>query len=269
MRPRPAVLFLPLAAAGTGLLAWLGISVVLLHARADLMPALYPLQASALLLGGALVTSALVGRRLHARGDAVLPASAWARRGDLAAVAALAVSTVLFVVLRWVPAGPDRALVLGMLGLALAAASLLAIAAAALATRADAEGADPLRIPARMLLALTLGLALLFCLMAWQLPSGHGDAGMLLPLSLLGLLLAACMLVRWRDHDRSGAPAPEARRARVVHAALLAAPLACWGLAAVSPAVLWLMVATIALLLAAVLEYTQPGPRFATDYASG
>ena len=268
MRPSVALLFPPLAAAGTGLLAWLGISVVLLHARADLMPALYPLQASALLLGGALVAIALVGRRMHARSGAALGASAWARRADLAAMAVLALSVLLFVVLRWVPAGPNRALVLGLLGLGLAAAGLLAIAAAALGARPETDGADPLRIPARMLLALTLGLALLFCLMAWQLPSGRGDAGMLPTLALLGLLLAACTLVRWRDHDRSATPMREARRARLIHAALLAAPLACWVLATVAPAMVWLLVATAALVLAGILEHAPPA-RFATEYGAG
>ncbi|MCD9045380.1 hypothetical protein [Luteimonas sp. MHLX1A] len=266
MRPSVALLFPPLAAAGTGLLAWLGISVVLLHARADLMPALYPLQASALLLGGALVVIALVGRRMHARDNAALSAPAWTRRADLAAVTALAIAAALFVVLRWVPAGPNRALVLGLLGLALAAAALLAIAGAALATRED--GADPLRIPARMLLALTLGLALLFCLMACQLPSGRGNAGMLLTLALLGLLLAASALVRWREHDRSATPMREARRARLIHAALLAAPLACWVLATVAPAMVWLLVATAALVLAGILEHAPPA-RFATEYGAG
>ena len=266
MRRSPAHLFPLLAAAGTGLLAWLGISVVLLHARADLMPALYPLQASALLLGGALVVTALATRRRHARDNAALSVPAWTRRADLAAVTALAIAAALFVVLRWIAAGPDPALVLGLLGLALAAAALLAIAGAALATRED--GADPLRIPARMLLALTLGLALLFCLMAWQLPSGRGDAGMLPTLALLGLLLAACTLVRWRDHDRSATAPPADPRTRRVHAALLVAPVACWGRATVAPNALWLPAATVALLLAAVLEYMPPGRQFATEYGT-
>ncbi|PJJ98579.1 hypothetical protein CO641_08210 [Lysobacteraceae bacterium NML91-0213] len=267
MRRPPALLFPPLAAAGQGLLAWLGISVMLLHARADLMPALYPLQASSLLLGGVLVAIALVGAHLPVPAGLAQPPSVRARRTRLFATVALGVSVLLFTVLRWVPAGPDRALVLGLLGLMLAAAALLAIAGAALA--ADHGGADPLRIPARMLLALTLGLALLFCLMAWQLPAGHGDAGMLLTLAVLGLLLAACLLVRWRDHDRSAPAGAHVRGGRRIHAALLTAPLACWALASVAPAMLWLLAATAALLAAGVLEHAGTRQRFATEYAGG
>ncbi|QCO66861.2 hypothetical protein E5843_01945 [Luteimonas yindakuii] len=270
MRPAPALLFPPLAAAGTGLLAWLGISIVLLHARADLMPALHALQVAALLLGSALLAAALIGPRLLPDGRPAWPRwrEGWAARADLAALAALGLALALFAVLRWVAPGPDRAMVLGLLGLGLAAAALVAISAAALAPDATGTPAEhPLRVPTQLLLALTLGLGLLFCLMAWLLPAGHGEPGMLLTLAVLGLLLAACLLLRWRDLDR-GAPVPAGRRGeRRVHAALLAAPLACWALALLLPATTWLVLATLALLAAAVLEHG--GLRFATEYGRG
>ncbi|MCD9033997.1 hypothetical protein LDO32_20030, partial [Luteimonas sp. Y-2-2-4F] len=72
----PAVLSATLSGAGFGLLAWLGLSILLLHARADLAPALYPLQMWSLIAGAALAAAGLAAGRGGVPGTRVRRAAA-------------------------------------------------------------------------------------------------------------------------------------------------------------------------------------------------
>ncbi|WP_024891820.1 hypothetical protein [Luteimonas huabeiensis] len=235
----PAVLSATLSGAGFGLLAWLGLSIVLLHARADLAAALSPLQLCALIAGAALAATALPARTGPSRRARLRRA---ATGGALLAAAATAL-----VLAAWPPSA-DRALALGLLGLLLVASALAAIACAGVGAGPE----PPSALAVRLLAALAPGLGLLFWLMALLLPIGGAGGGMPSILCLLGVLLAACAAWRWQVTPGGAPPA----RWRLAALALMAGgPLLGWGLAALGlPASLLLACATLSLIAGAGLE---------------
>lgn len=272
----PATIASILSSAGLGLLAWLGMSIVLLHARADLASALHPLQMCALLIGTVLAAALLAPVPGH-HGRSALSSwrTGWSPRAKLLGLATLAIATTLLIVLGQIAPSGGRAMALGALGLLLALSALSAVAAVAMAHTVDGPAPGrSLVLPMHLLFALALGLGLLFLLMAWLLPFGAGDSGMLITLTVLGALLAACLLLYWRDVRRSrsgdGRDRHDGgdRRLRYGSLALLVAvPLAC-ALLARAPslaAMPWLALTVGSLLCGAMLErwrfFSQPRTR--------
>ncbi len=217
MHPALSVIFFTtLSGAGYGLLAWLGLSLFMLHTRADLMPMLQPMYLWGLLAGLALSTVGLLSSLLHLGrpGRAWRALSQWrtswlSREGVLAMLVplpALAVAGLLLVA----DPGAGRAIALGVLGLLLAALSLLTVACTAMIYASlppIPAWRHPLVVPVYLLFALLTGLALLFWLMALLLPFAPPETGSLLTLAVLGALLAACKLVYWHRIDRQALPA--------------------------------------------------------------
>jgi len=217
MHPALSVIFFTtLSGAGYGLLAWLGLSLFMTHARADLMPALQPLYLWGLAAGLALSTVGLLCSLAHLG----RPARAWralsqwrtswlSREGVMALLVPLP-AVALMALLLVVDPGPGRAMALGACGLLLAALSLATVACTAMIYASlppIPAWRHPLVVPVYLLFALLTGLALLFWLMAALLPFASPEAGALLTLALLGALLAGCKAVYWYRIDRQALPA--------------------------------------------------------------
>ena len=219
MHPALSVIFFTtLSGAGYGLLAWLGLSVFMLHTRADLMPMLQPLYLWGLLAGLALSTAGLLSSLAHLG----RPMRAWralgqwrtswlSREGVLALLVPLPALALLCLLLLVDP-GPGRAIALGVLGMLLAGLSLATVACTAMIYASlppIPAWRHPLVVPVYLLFALLTGLALLFWLMAALLPFA-AESGPLLTLAVLGLLLAGCKLAYWHRIDRQALPATRA-----------------------------------------------------------
>ena len=217
MHPALSVIFFTtLSGAGYGLLAWLWLSLFMLHTRADLMPMLQPLYLWGLLAGLALSTAGLLSSLAHLG----RPARAWralsqwrtswlSREGVLALLVPLPALAVMGLLLFAEP-GAGRAIALGVLGLVLAALSLLTVACTAMIYASlppIPAWRHPLVVPVYLLFALLTGLALLFWLMALLLPFAPAEPGSLLTLAVLGAALAVCKLVYWYRIDRQPLPA--------------------------------------------------------------
>ena len=220
MHPALSVIFFTtLSGAGYGLLAWLGLSLFMTHARADLMPALQPLYLWGLAAGLALSTVGLLCSMAHLGrpGRAWRALSQWrtswlSREGVLAMATPLPALAVLGLLLLVEP-GAGRALALGAGGLLLAALALATVACTAMIYASlppIPAWRHPLVVPVYLLFALLTGLALLFWLMAALLPFAPAESGTLLTLALLGALLAACKAVYWHRIDRQPLPATRA-----------------------------------------------------------
>lgn len=217
MHPALSVIFFTtLSGAGYGLLAWLGLSVALLHARADVMPMLAPLQCWGLGLGLALSTAGLLSSLAHLgkplRSWRALSQwrTSWLSREGVLALATVVPALALGALLLWVEPGPDRALALGLCGLLLAVLSLATVACTAMIYASlppVPAWRHPLVVPVYLLFALLTGLALLFWLMALLLPAGASVIGMAATLTALGALLLACKGLYWRELDRQSLPA--------------------------------------------------------------
>jgi len=220
MHPALSVIFFTtLSGAGYGLLAWLGLSLFMLHTRADLMPMLQPLYLWGLLAGLALSAAGLLSSLAHLG----RPARAWralsqwrtswlSREGVLALLVPLPALAVMGLLLFAEP-GAGRAIALGVLGLVLAALSLLTVACTAMIYASlppIPAWRHPLVVPVYLLFALLTGLALLFWLMALLLPFAPAEPGSLLTLAVLGAALAVCKLVYWYRIDRQPLPATRA-----------------------------------------------------------
>src|SRR5690606_810411 len=220
MHPALSVIFFTtLSGAGYGLLAWLGLSLFMLHTRADLMPMLQPLYLWGLLAGLALSAAGLLSSLAHLG----RPARAWralsqwrtswlSREGVLALLVPLPALAVMGLLLFAEP-GAGRAIALGVLGLVLAALSLLTVACTAMIYASlppIPAWRHPLVVPVYLLFALLTGLALLFWLMALLLPFAPAGPGSLLTLAVLGAALAVCKLVYWYRIDRQPLPATRA-----------------------------------------------------------
>ena len=217
MHPALSVIFFTtLSGAGYGLLAWLGLSIFMTHARADLMPALQPLYLWGLVAGLALSTAGLLCSLAHLGrpGRAWRALSQWrtswlSREGVMALLVPLPALALLALLLVVEP-GPGRAIALGACGLLLAALALATVACTAMIYASlppIPAWRHPLVVPVYLLFALLTGLALLFWLMAALLPFAPAEGGTLLTLALLGALLAACKAVYWHRIDRQGLPA--------------------------------------------------------------
>ncbi|MDH5821759.1 dimethyl sulfoxide reductase anchor subunit [Luteimonas sp. RD2P54] len=217
MHPALSVIFFTtLSGAGYGLLAWLGLSVLLLHARADVMPALSSLQLWALLLGLVLSTAGLLsslahlGRPLRAWRAISQWRTSWLSREGLLALATPLPALALGLMLLWVEPGPGRAIGLGLCGLLLTGLALATVACTAMIYASlppIPAWRHPLVVPVYLLFALLTGLALLFWLMALLLPPAGTGAAMPATLAVLGALLLACKWLYWREIDRQAPPA--------------------------------------------------------------
>ena len=224
-----------LSGAGHGLLAWLGLSLFMAHARADLMPALQPLYLWGLAAGLALSAAGLAAVDWRALGQW---RGSWSARGDVLALLVPLPALVLPGLLLGVAPGPGRAIALGACGLLLAVLALTAVACTAMGYAS--QPAVPawrhrLVVPVFLLFALLTGLALLFWLMAAVLPFASAESGTLLTLAALGALLVACKAAYWHRIDRQAVSATHrhARTLRMAAAALLAGvPLLAWAAAA-------------------------------------
>lgn len=220
MHPALSVIFFTtLSGAGYGLLGWLGLSLFMLHTRADLMPMLQPLYLWGLLAGLALSTAGLLSSLAHLG----RPARAWRalsqwRTSWLSREAVLALlvplpALVVMGLLLFADPGAGRAITLGILGLLLAVLSLLTVACTAMIYASlppIPAWRHPLVVPVYLLFALLTGLALLFWLMAALRPFAPAESGSLLTLAVVGALLAACKLLYWRRIDRQPLPATRA-----------------------------------------------------------
>jgi len=217
MHPALSVIFFTtLSGAGYGLLTWLGVSLFMLHARADLMPSLQPIYVWGLLAGLALSAAGLLSSLAHLG----RPARAWralgqwrtswlSREGVLALLVPLPALALIALLLFAAP-GPDRAIALGILGLLLAALSMLTVACTAMIYASlppIPAWRDSLVVPVYLLFALLTGLALLFWLLAALLPLAAAETTNLATLALMGALVAACKAVYWYRIDRQALPA--------------------------------------------------------------
>lgn len=264
-----------LAAAGFGLLLWLGISVALVSHGAA-MATLRALQVWSLIVAFALL--ALAGGLVIADAGG-LPAARrraptrWHTRRNALALAAIVAGCAVGALLAWPAPGGTRALLLGLGGMLLSIASLGAVGADAMAhsDAAAAGGRHPLLVPLQLLSAMLTGLALMFALMAGLLAIGHDGGRMLAILMVLCTLTAAAQLLYRHDTARStgaratAAPASGAdRRDRfaapllLVAVPALALALGAGGVVGVRP-LLWL-VAGATLLGALLARRALPAP---------
>src|SRR5690606_41664294 len=139
MHPALSVIFFTtLSGAGYGLLAWLGLSLFMLHTRADLMPMLQPLYLWGLLAGLALSAAGLLCSLAHLG----RPARAWralsqwrtswlSREGVLALATPLPALAAGMLLLR-LPEEAARAPAIGVLGALLALCALATVACTAM-----------------------------------------------------------------------------------------------------------------------------------------
>lgn len=221
MHPALPAILATLSGAGFGLLAWIGLSLFMLHTRADLMPALLPLYLWSLLAGVALVAIGLVGALAHLRpwrGPARRLGVRWAREGALALATLLPALTAFSLLLLAEP-GPGRAIWIGACGLLLAMLALATVACTAAASAPQPPvpaWRDRLMVPVHLLFALLTGLSLLFWLMATRLPFAPMERSALPTLAALGAVLVVCKAAYWYRIDRlqpaasGGAAVPEA-----------------------------------------------------------
>lgn len=224
MHPALSILFFTtLSGAGYGLLAWLGISILLLGSRSNQLPALHGLQLLALMVGVVLSTLGL----LSSLGHLGQPQRAWralsqwrtswlSREGVLALltlVPALAIGAIVLwsKTLSW-----PVALVLSLSGGLLSLLSLATVACTAMiyaSLKPIPAWRHPLVVPVYLVFALLTGVALLFVLMSFMLPGTEGGGTMLLTLAVLAALVVAAKWLYWYEIER--APLPATRGAAV------------------------------------------------------
>ncbi|HLM53924.1 MAG TPA: hypothetical protein VK325_10125 [Pseudoxanthomonas sp.] len=213
-----------LAAAGLGLLIWLGISVALLQGGGSDMVLLRSMQRTGVIVAMTLAVSAALLLR-HAG------AGRWRPLAAAALGIALAAAGAMLVLLRG--QAPDP----GWLAVASTVAFLSAVAAVlGLGLTLAARGRDGWRpqmvTPNLLAYALLSGAALLFALIAWKWPGGSELAVPAPSLIMLLLVTAALKLLYWFEngglHARIGDldPRDTLRRRALVLAVLVLAPLA-------------------------------------------
>ena len=184
MHPALSVIFFTtVSGAGYGLLAWLGISLALLHTRSQVMGAMHDLQVWALVLGVALATAGLLSSLAHLG----QPQRAWralsqwrtswlSREGVLALLTMLPALAIGALLLLARPLAADIAIALGLLGLLLAVLALATVACTAMIYASLAPipaWRHPLVLPVYLLFALLTGLAL--CWRGVRTASGTGN----------------------------------------------------------------------------------------------
>ena len=265
--PWLAALSAALSEAGFGLLLWLGLSVALVSHAAQL-PALRAMQLCAILLALLLLAAATACAAFataDGRGPRALlraPTRWHARRNVLASIA-IAIACAVGALLAWAEPGATRASLLGPCGLALAMASLGAVACGALAQAgATAGGGRQFALPVRLLSAMQGGLAPTFALMAGLFAVGREGSGMLAILGVLGVLLALAGFLDGRDGDRTargatGGARPAATTRLRIAAGLLLAGVPLLALAASSAfggVQAWLWIVATASLAGILLE---------------
>lgn len=217
MNPALSVIFFTtLSGAGFGLLAWLGISIALLHTGGNPLPALHAVQLCALMLGLALATAGLLSSLAHLG----QPQRAWralsqwrsswlSREGLLALLTMLPALAIGGLLLSGLPTAA-AATAFGLLGLLLSVLALATVASTAMIYASLVPipaWRHPLVLPVYLLFALLTGLALLFVTMLALLPDLDDGSAMAATLAVLGGLLVAGKWVYWRDIDRTALPA--------------------------------------------------------------
>ena len=215
MHPALSVIFFTtLSGAGYGLLAWTGVSLVLMQLRDSATPELQRLQWLLVACGLALATIGLLCSLAHLgkprrawRALSQWPTS-WLSREGLAALATMLPAAALLVLLLRAP-GATLATVLAVLGALLLVGALATVVCTAMiyaSLRPIPAWRHPLVVPGYLLFALVTGLALEFLLMALML-GDHDARGMLLILATLGLLTVALKALYWFETDRAHLPA--------------------------------------------------------------
>ncbi|MCR6663228.1 MAG: dimethyl sulfoxide reductase anchor subunit [Luteimonas sp.] len=222
MHPALSVIFFTtLSGAGFGLLLWLGISILLLHANGSTMQSLHMLQVWTLILGLALSTVGLLSSLAHLgkpqRAWRALSQwrTSWLSREGVLALATMLPAIAMGGLLLFVEPGADRAVMLGASGLLLAVLSLATVACTAMIYASlppIPAWRHPLVLPVYILFAIVTGLALLFVLMAILLPVGRDARAMLVILSVLSVLVVAAKWLYWHGIDRSPCRPAKARR---------------------------------------------------------
>lgn len=221
MNPALSVIFFTtLSGAGFGLLAWCGISMLLLQLRGNVLPDLHRLQLLVLCVGLVLATVGLLfslghlGQPRRAWRALSQWRTSWLSREGVAAIATLALGAVLVVAL-WTPPQAGFGPWLAVLGAVLALLALLTVVCTAMiyaSLKPIPAWRHPLVVPGYLLFALVTGLALLFVAMMQMFP-GQGAAPMLMTLSILGVLLCALKWLYWYETDQ--APALPSRGAAI------------------------------------------------------
>ena len=249
---------IPLTGAGLGLLMWSGMTTALLQLRPEATSTLHQLQLLGLLLGAGLSLAGLLAGRFARPAPLAAPRRARVLMGTTLAIAAL--SWALLAAEAWTTLGP-LLVALGVLLLLSAFGAVAATASGFAGPGAPPAWQQPLVLPVHLLLAMSTGLALLYVLMDRLFVSANDGRTMLATLTGLGVCLALCKGLYWRELDRlpSASAVPSTSRgARVTVLALTAgAPLLCWLLALSGGAAprVPLLLATAALLGAATLEH--------------
>lgn len=210
MNPALSVIFFTtLSGAGSGMLTWVGLSVLLMHVRGTTSPELQRLQVGVLLLGavltivGLLCSLAHLGKPERAWRAFSQWRTSWLSREGVASVAALALAGALLVVL-WPARGPETGAAAAVLGVPLLAAALFSVVCTAMiyaSLRPIPAWRHPLVVPAYLLFSLATGLALQFLVMSLML-GGQDAPPMLLTLAVLGVLLSAVKWLYWYEIDQ-------------------------------------------------------------------
>lgn len=248
-----------LAAAGLGLMIWMGFSMALLHEQGGGMVLLRHVQLHGLALACLLVAGGLVALL---RGPAGLAGIRWNRLAMCLYVLTLALGLVLAVLLGRKPYQP--------MGMAPAAAMLTLAALATLVACGLSESAAgragwrrQMVVPGVLCYALLAGAALLFALLAVEWPA-QGMLPTLAPsLMMLAALMAGVKLIYWFENGGlrapvAGLPPGETVRVRLVVLLLLALlplilALALFAWPSLAPRLGWCLIA-ISVLAGGCLE---------------
>lgn len=242
---------------GLGLWLWCGVITALLHLRAPSTLALQQLQIAGLGLGAALVALGAAGTWFGVRDDRTGPLRGRALRGRVhrAPLAAGLVALVLLALLERRP-GPDQAPLIAALGAVLAVSALAATAFWGRATdRARARDGE-LRLPIRLLVAMSGGLALLALVMDVLLGPLAEAPVLLVTLTGLGAALTLCVALDGRNLS----PADARPRRRTWPAVPVVGPLAGLMLVAAAPSATTaaLALACAALMASAAVDHVGP-----------
>ncbi len=212
------VFFTTLSGAGYGLLACVGMSVVVLQSLGPMPTALASMQRWAVVLALVLVTVGLVCSLAHLG----QPQRAWralsqwrtswlSREGVMALLTycpALAMTWLLW-------HGTDSADAAGLLALSGLLSAVLALATVACTAMIYASlkpipaWRNPLVVPVYLLLALLSGAVLLLVLLVWAL-DGANDVDIALPMLPLIAAVLIAKYVYWREIDRTPLPVDRA-----------------------------------------------------------
>lgn len=214
MHPALSVIFFTtLSGAGYGLLAWLGVSIAVLHLRGQVLPALTDVHLAALALGLVLSTIGLLaslghlGKPFRSWRAFSQWRTSWLSREGVLAIATLVPALAVGALLLSRP-GPTVSPMLAVCGIALALFALGTVASTAMiyaSLKPIPAWRHPLVVPVYLLFALLTGLALLFTLMLAMLGT-QGAGAMLGTLAIVAALLVALKWLYWHETDRAALP---------------------------------------------------------------